>query len=245
MPSENRTCRQNANRGFGAAVAIAVLLAVVAGGTGVAAGQDKPLTVTPPQPTVPEVFTLMGAFVRIAYNNEGFVTLGYEMANEEQGKEWALLDMGITLRKGVPDYTLTRDHLTLKTPDGKVIPMATNQEYKAANLQGLNRRAKVMRDSINYFPLDADQPCAISFFKDTASPGMAWDQVELSWQRACVGRLYFHVPGGIQIGQHWLVVKLAGSEVQVPFRVVSEEDEKLLRKKWQDLKKQQEASYKQ
>jgi hypothetical protein len=243
MSSGNWTSRQSAKRGLGAAVAAVVLLALVAGGAGVAAGQDKPITA--PQPTVPEVFTLMGAFVRVAYNNEGFVTLGYEMANSEQGKEWVLLDMGITLRKGVADYTLTRDHLSLKTPDGKVIPLATNQEYKGANLQALNRRAKVMRDSINYFPLDADQPCAISFFKDTDSPGMAWDQVELSWQRACVGRLYFHVPGGIQIGQHWLVVKLAGSEVQVPFRIVTKEDEKLLRKKWQDLKKQQEASYKQ
>jgi hypothetical protein len=199
--------------------------------------------VTPPQPTVPEIFTLTGSYTRIAYNNEGFATMGYRVANEELGKEWILLEAGVTLRKGVKDYTLTREHLSVKTPDGTIIPLATNQEYKAGNLRALNNRAKVMRQSINYFPLEADQPCAMSFFAETGSPNMAWDKVELSWQRACIGRLYFHVPGGIQLGQHWLLVKLAESEIQVPFRIVSKEDAKRLEKQWQDFKKQLDASY--
>jgi len=240
MPREKENPRQSTSRGLDAAAAIAVLLTLVTGGATVAAGQDPP--VTAPQPTVPEGFTLMGAFVRVAYNNEGFVTLGYQMANEEQGKEWVLLDVGITLRNGVKDYTLKREHLSLKTSDGTMIPLATNQEYREANLRALNHRAKVMRDSINYFPLDADRPCAISFFKEVSGPGLVWDQVELSYDRACLGRLYFHVPGGIQIGQYWLIVKFAGSEVQVPFRILTKDEEKLLRKKWQDLKKQHESA---
>ena len=36
-----------------------------------------------PQPDVPEVFTLMGQYVRGGDNHEGFVNLGYRMA--EQG----------------------------------------------------------------------------------------------------------------------------------------------------------------
>jgi hypothetical protein len=199
--------------------------------------------VAPPQPTVPEVFTLTGSFTRVAYNNEGFVTMGYRLANEEQGKEWMLLDAGITLRKGVKDYPLKREHLLVKTPDGTMVQLATNQEYKAGNLRSLNHRAKVMRQSINYFPIEADSPCAMSFFAETGSPNMGWDQVELSYQRACVGRLYFKVPGGIKTGQHWLVVKFPSSEVQVPFRIVTKEEEKILDKKWQDFKKQLDASY--
>jgi hypothetical protein len=199
--------------------------------------------VTPPQPTVPEVFTLTGSFTRLAYNNEGFVTMGYRMANEEQGKEWMLLDAGITLRKGVKNYTLKREHLFVKTPDDTLVPLATNQEYRAAGLRGLNHRAKVMRQSINYFPVESDAPCAMSFFADTGSANTAWDEVELSYQRACVGRLYFKIPGGIKTGQHWLVVKFPNSEVQVPFRVVTPEEEKTLEKKWQDFKKQLDASY--
>jgi len=205
------------------------------------AAQETPITA--PQPTVPEVFTLTGSFTRIAYNNEGFATMGYRMANEELGKEWMLLDAGVTLRKGTKNYTLKREHFSVKTPDGTIIPLATNQEYKGGNLRALNHRAKVMRQSINYFPIEADQPCALSFFAETGSANMAWDEVEVTYLRACVGRLYFRVPGGIQLGQHWLLIKLANSELQVPFRIISEEDVKKLEKSWEDLKKQLDASY--
>jgi hypothetical protein len=205
------------------------------------AAQETPITA--PQPTVPEVFTLTGSFTRIAYNNEGFATMGYRMANEELGKEWMLLDAGVTLRKGTKNYTLKREHFSVKTPDGTIIPLATNQEYKGGNLRALNQRAKVMRQSINYFPIEADQPCALSFFAETGSANMAWDEVEVTYLRACVGRLYFRVPGGIQLGQHWLLIKLANSELQVPFRIISEEDVKKLEKSWEDLKKQLDASY--
>jgi len=44
---------------------------------------------------------------------------------------------------------------------------------------------------------------------------MPFDQVELSNTRACVGRLYFQVPGGITYGQHWLNVKFEKSLVRV------------------------------
>ncbi len=46
----------------------------------------------------------------------------------------------------------------------------------------------VQRDSINYFPPDAYRPCSIQFFTDMDSRAMAWDKVELTDQRACLGR---------------------------------------------------------
>src|SRR6187549_991476 len=50
-----------------------------------------------PEPTVPEIFTGEGQFVRMAYNNEGYVTLGYRVAQESVGEEWMLLDVGFTV----------------------------------------------------------------------------------------------------------------------------------------------------
>ena len=47
-----------------------------------------------------------------------------------------------------------------------------------------------------------------------------------------------NVPGGIQIGQHWLHVQLAGSSLQVPFRIMTDDEEKMLRKRWEELKKE-------
>jgi len=59
---------------------------------------------------------------------------------------------------------------------------------------------------------------------------MPFDEVELSNARPCLGRLYFHVPGGITYGQHWLNVKFEKSLVRVPFRILTEEEERFLEK---------------
>ena len=67
---------------------------------------------------------------------------------------------------------------------------------------------------------------------------MPVDDVELSNTRACLGRLYFHVPGGIAYGQHWLNVKFEKSLVRVPFRILTKDEEKLLD---EELRGHQEA----
>jgi len=196
-----------------------------------------------PQPGVPQIMTMEGKFVRAAYNNEGYVILGYQVANRSIGEEWMLLEMGTTVMSGVPDFTLTRDALTLDTPDGKSIAMATTPEYRNADLRGLENRAKVQRDSINYFPPTATQACRIGFFADVTSRAMPFDQVELSSRRGCIGRLYFHVPGGITYGQHWLNVKFKEGLVRVPFRILTKDEEKTLSKNYKDISKQVKEAF--
>ena len=73
---------------------------------------------------------------------------------------------------------------------------------------------------------------------------MVYDQVELSYQRGCVGRLFFHIPGGIAYGQHWLNVKFEKSVVRVPFRILTKEEENLLSKNFKDIRKQVEDAFK-
>ena len=43
----------------------------------VAAQDTPPPTVQIPKPGVPQIMTMDGRFVRAAYNNEGYVILGY------------------------------------------------------------------------------------------------------------------------------------------------------------------------
>ena len=79
---------------------IAALLLLTALGVGLVSGQVP--QVTPPQPTVPEIFTIQGQYVRVAYNNEGYAILGYKLANLSVGEPWMLLEVGMTVRDGVP-----------------------------------------------------------------------------------------------------------------------------------------------
>jgi hypothetical protein len=138
---------------------------------------------------------------------------------------------------------MKRDALSLELPDGKTIPMASVMEYRKANLSALQNREKVQRDSINYFPPSASQPCRIGFFSELDQRAMSYDQVELSSQRGCVGRLFFQVPGGIKYGQHWLNVKFEKTVVRVPFRILTKDEEQLLSKNYKDIRKQVQDAF--
>jgi hypothetical protein len=61
---------------------------------------------------------------------------------------------------------------------------------------------------------------------------------ELSTRRACLGRLFFKVPGGIASGQHWLNVKYVNSTLCVPLRILTRDEEKLLNKNFESITKQ-------
>jgi len=209
------------------------------------AAQSKDTQKVPmPQPGVPQIMTMDGRYVRAAYNNEGYVVLGYKLANLSVGEEWLLLEVVFTLRKNVPDYDLTRDSVTLDTPGGTTLKLPTVAEYRKVNLNALQARERVQRDSINYFPPNADQACSLQFFTDLENRPMSWEKTELTDRRACVGRLYFQVPGGITYGQHWLNVKFANSVVRVPFRILTKEEDDLLDKHYKDFKKQVDEAFK-
>ena len=170
----------------------AVSLAVVASVHPTA--QQKP-TVQIPDPGVPEAMTIQANFVRAAWNNEAYVILGYQIANRTVGDEWIMLDVGLTLMEGVPDYTLKRDAVSLDTPDG-ALPLPTIPEYRAeeGKVQALQQRLRVQRDSIDYFPPWVHGVNRLGFFSDLGSRAMPWDQADVSDDRACMGQLYSRSP---------------------------------------------------
>jgi hypothetical protein len=231
----------NSNRALAVVAAGALSLWALQMGTD-AQAQDKPV-VQIPQGGVPQILTMEAKFVRAAYNNEGYVILGYQASNRSIGEEWLMLEVGMTVLGKTPDYKLTREALSLETPDGKTIPLPTISEQRAGNVQGIQQRARVQRDSINYFPPTAHRACAILFFPDLQSRALPYDEVELSSDRACIGRLYFHIPGGIAYGQHWLNVKFQNSLLRVPFRIMTAEEEKFVSKNYKSIEKQVKEAF--
>ena len=96
--------------------------------------------------------TIEGKFVRAAYNNEGYVILGYQLVNRSIGEEWMLLEVGMTVLDRTPAYRLKREALSVETPDGKTIPLPSVEEHRNGNTMALQNRERVQRDPINYFP---------------------------------------------------------------------------------------------
>jgi hypothetical protein len=205
--------------------------------------QDKPI-VQIPKPGVPQIMTMEAKFVRAAYNNEGYVILGYQASNYSIGEDWMLLEVGMTLLEPAPDYRLTREALSLDLPNGKTLPLPSIAEQRDGNPRAIQQRASVQRDSINYFPVTANRGCGIGFFPDLGARALPQDSVEMSSDRACVGRLFFKIPGGIALGQYWLNVKFKNSVVRVPFRILTEDEEKLLEKNYKSIEQQVKDAFK-
>ena len=182
-----------------------------------------------------------GTFVRVATNEEGWVVLGYKIANESVGKEWMLLDVGMTVMKGNKPQKINRDQVKMVTPDRKVISLPTQEEYEKArgSIAALIRIDDMMHDSINYFPAGAEHPCRIGFFAEAGNraQSIAYDEVELSSDRACLGRLYFHVPGGIQYGNYSFDMRFENSIVKVPMKIMTKEEAKEFEKEWKKARK--------
>jgi len=184
-----------------------------------------------------------GQFVRVAENDEGWVVLGYETANGSLKEKWMLLEIGLTLQNGVKDQKITRDQIKLVTPDDQVISMATQEEYMSghATLDAMNARVNIESQSINYFPVGRTRPCRIGFFgnMDQRVGNLSFNEVTVDDRSACLGRIYFQVPEGIQLGNYNFDVQFAGSIVRVPFKIMTKEEAKEFDKEWKAEKKKE------
>jgi len=217
-------------------VVLAFTIATAAGFGGLASAGDETAA------QAGEKTGIEGQFVRVAENNEGWVVLGYETANGSVKSKWMLLNVGLTLQNGVRDQKITRDQVKLVTPDDQVISMATQREYMSgfATLDPMNARANIESQSINYFPVGHNRPCRIGFFgnMDQRVGNLSFDEVELDDQSACMGRIYFQVPDGIQYGQYNFDVQFAESIVRVPFKIMTAEEAKQFGKEWKEAEKE-------
>ena len=66
--------------------------------TGLAFSQAPKVQI--PETGVSQIATIEGQYVRVAYNNEGYISLGYKVANNSIGEDWLLLEIGATVLMG-------------------------------------------------------------------------------------------------------------------------------------------------
>jgi hypothetical protein len=182
-----------------------------------------------------------GELVRRVENDKAVIILGYRVANNSVGGDWLLLEVAMTVLRGTPTMTLTRDDFKVKTPDGKLVGLATQEEFnKAGRLRALNEQASRTPDSLNYLPGQANVACRIGFFwSETLGPRVqAYDQFSVNSTSACMGRLFFKMPEPIDYGQHFLAVNLDGAVQKVPFLIMTKQEYKQKKKEWKQQQKE-------
>ena len=206
--------------------------------------QEKPI-VQIPKPGVPEIMTLEGKFVRVAYNNEGYVIIGYQATNRSVGEEWMLLEVGMTVLGRTPDYRLTRGAISLETPDGKTIPLPSTTEHRAGNTKQFSngRMSSAIPSTTFRCPRTGRVP---SFSFPTWDPARSRTTRWISATTAPVSAVsIFRSRAVSRYGQHWLNVKFQNSLVRVPFRILTKEEEQLLSKNYKSIEKQVKDAFKQ
>ena len=160
----------------------------------------------------------MGRYILRQNGPELLTVLGYRFANSQIGDEWMILEVALS-SPGGQTAKVTRENVFLTTPDGKRLPLPTQKEFNEAyaSLRSTIARAEVDRDPLNYFPPDRE-PCDMRFFV-TPGAGVSFDEVVMNERRACFGRLYVRVPGGIQEGRWVFGIDLPESEIRIPFEL--------------------------
>jgi hypothetical protein len=92
--------------------ALAVATQVAALAVSGFAQDERAVTLHLPDAGVQQIVTLEGLYVRAAYNNEGYVVLGYRASNHSVGEPWMVLDVGIMTKD--EEKALDRNYESIK-----------------------------------------------------------------------------------------------------------------------------------
>jgi hypothetical protein len=144
------------------------------------------------------------------------VALSYRFARANPGAKWLFLDVEMT-SAGDP-IEIRRDAVAVRTPDGTIVPLASQGAFNAAypQLAASVARANLTREPLGLLiPHRTDR---LGFFT-LPGGGLVFPSVWLDWERNLVGRLYFQVPGGVLPGSYTLLINLPEDTVEIPFVV--------------------------
>jgi len=160
----------------------------------------------------------LGRFILRQKGPEIDTVLAFRHAASSIGNEWLLLEVALSSPTGASG-TVKREDVWVRTPDGTKIPAASQKLFGQAfrELRADIEAANVKRDPMDYFPPNR-RPCSVQFFVEPGS-GVAFDEVILNDRRACEGRLFFRVPGGIDPGRWTFGIDLEESNVRIPFNL--------------------------
>jgi hypothetical protein len=144
--------------------------------------------------------------------------LGYRFATNSIGADWLLLEVNLSSPRQ-QSAEIKRENVWVRTPDGTRVPMASQRLFGEdyGSLRPVIDQANIQRDPMDYFPPNR-RDCRLQFFVGPGD-GVAFDEVSVNDRRACQGKLFFKIPGGVQPGRWTLGIDLEESTVRIPFQI--------------------------
>lgn len=192
--------RMNFLRGTGAAVAALGAL------FGTAARAETPASTA----------TDAGSTIAVYQGPRIQVAVSDQYARYHPEGQWLMLDAEMSATGG--PISIPRSGVAVRTPGGEVIPLATQQEFEKGYPELVSPiwQANVLKERLGYFLTEHPRP--LHLFR-LHGVGWVWPAVVLDPFHNCYGRLYFHLPSGVQKGRYELLIALPKTEVVIPFNV--------------------------
>jgi hypothetical protein len=163
-----------------------------------------------------QTVTQVGATAVLYRGPQVNVVISDRFARYNPTGNWLLLDTAMTAT-GDP-IGIPRGAIAVRTPDGEVVPLATQAQFERAypQLTATVMRANVSREPLGYLIPQRYRPMRLFA---PHGIGVVWDSVWLDQFHNSFGRLYFHLPFGVQKGPYALLIHLKEHEIVIPFTV--------------------------
>ena len=142
------------------------------------------------------------------------IVVSYRFSKLNPQGNWLLLDTVMTATSAPVE--IARAVIAVRTPVGEIVPLASQEEFAKAyrELGASIMRANATIEPMGYLPPQRPRP--IRFFSEAGRRLVFPTQVLDEWHDE-FGRLYFHLPSGIQHGTYELRFALKDGEVVIPF----------------------------
>ena len=161
----------------------------------------------------------LGATVLRYRGPEVDVVVSYRVPSLGVGGDWLFLNVAITgnTRDSVE---VKREKVAVRVPTGDVVALASQQEFGEAysELASAIQRANVADEPLDYW--SGRRIATLDFLREPGS-GISLPSEWVNDQVVYQGRLYFFLPGGVQLGRYELRIDLPESKVRIPFRLGS------------------------
>ncbi len=141
--------------------------------------------------------------------------LSYRFAKLNPSGNWLLLDTAMT---AIAPVELPRTAISVRTPDGEVVPLASPEAFNKGyrELNATIARANVAREPLGY--LIPHRYRRLEFFPERRL-GLMFPVAWLDEWHTTYGRLFFQLPDGVQKGNYELLINLKEGQVAIPFTI--------------------------
>ena len=145
--------------------------------------------------------------------------VAYRQGKKIVAEEWLILAVELTSPRGSGPTIVDRDDISVFTPDGRRLPLASQEEF----ISNLNRLRIPTEQTLQFLPLlyrvEPSRMPGERWFYAVNAPNVGFDEIPMNSSQNFWGPLIFSVPGGVQPGRWRLVFELEESRPDIPFTI--------------------------